>query len=81
MEAGTKDSWWGWLVTLMLLALIGFAWYCLSTGKTLEGVSIVVGVLISKVGTMIDFRYGSSKGSADKTQMIAKKTNDNENAG
>ena len=71
----TNDTTWGKLVALMLIALIVFGAYALITGKTLEGVSIIIGVLISKVGTLIDFKYGSSKGSQDKTNIIADANN------
>ncbi len=72
----TKDNWWGFLVTLMLLALIVFGSYCLKTGKSLEGIGIITGVLIGKLGTMIDFRYGSSKGSKEKDGSMSQLLNE-----
>ena len=72
MEANKKDYWWGPLTFLVLSALVIFGIYCLSTGRTLDGVALIVGVLISKLGTLIDFRYGSSQGSKSKTDLLAK---------
>ena len=58
-----KDMWWGPLVLLMLLAVIGFAAYALVTGKDLTVIAIVLTALLMKLGTMLDFRYGNSKKS------------------
>jgi len=60
-----KSNW--FILSLILLAaIIGFGFICLFTGKSLEGVSLIVGCLITKLGTLIDFMYGSSQGSKDK---------------
>jgi len=64
-----KDNWWGGLVLTMLLALIVFGAYCLSSGKTLDGIGVIVGVLVTKVGTMIDYRYGNSKEWQKKAEI------------
>ncbi len=71
-----KDNWWGFLVTLLLVALIVFGFYCLVYGKVLDGIGIIVGVLTAKLSTMIDFRYGSSKGSKEKTELLNAKKED-----
>lgn len=39
-------------------------------------VMMIVGVLVAKFGTIVDFFYGSSKGSADKTDAMAAKAPD-----
>lgn len=75
-----SDKMWGPLVFLMLVAIIGFAWYALTHKVSLEGIAIILGLLISKLGTLIDFRYGSSKGSKDKTDALVKEA-DSRNSG
>ena len=49
---------------------MGLAFYCLYTGKNIDAVSVVVAALILKLGTLLDFRYGSSAGSKEKTEML-----------
>lgn len=68
----TKDIWWGIITSLLLLALIAMAAYCLKTRQTLDGVALIIGGLSMKLGTLIDFRYGSSAGSKEKTELLAK---------
>jgi hypothetical protein len=70
-----RDIWWGPLTVLLLCALILFGVYCLRTGKSIEGIGVITGVLISKINTLVDFRYGSSKGSKDKTDLISNNKN------
>ncbi len=68
-----KDKMWGPTLWLMLLALIALAFYAMHIGKTLEGVGLIVGFLGAKAGTMIDYKYGSSAGSKEKTELMAKR--------
>ena len=66
-----NDKWWGPIVVIILGAIITFAGYALYTGKNLTVIEVVLTALIMKLGTMMDYRYGSSKGSRDKTDIIA----------
>lgn len=68
-----RDNWWGPLTLLMMIALIGFGVAAMRTGKTLDGVSLIIGGLLTNFGTMLNFRYGSSKGSKEKTELLNKK--------
>ena len=63
---------WFVLSMILLAAIIGFGFVCLFTGKSLAGVSLIVGCLITKLGTLIDYMYGSSQGSKDKDKMNEK---------
>lgn len=68
---GKDLGFWAFLF-LVTFALIGFGVACLMMGKTLDGISIIVGCLITQMGTLINYRYGSSKGSKDKTELLSK---------
>ncbi len=64
-----------WLVLLtMLWALIGFGIACLITGKTLDGVSIIIGALIGNISLLMNFKWGSSDGSKKKTELLNKQS-------
>lgn len=39
-------------------------------------IMLVVGVIIGKFGTVVDYFFGSSKGSSDKNDVIGKKSDD-----
>jgi hypothetical protein len=64
---------WQWLILVLvhLGAIIGLAWYALVTGKSLEIITVIVAALIMRVGTLIDYKYGSSEGSKTKTGLMA----------
>ena len=71
MEPNKQHDWsWGVTTWGILGALIAFAAVGLLMGKELTGILVIVGVLVSKLGTLIDFRYGSSKGSKDKETIL-----------
>ena len=60
-------------VLVLCLVLLGsFGFYCLETGKTLDGVGMVVGVLVTVVTNIVGFDWGSSAGSKGKDDMIGK---------
>lgn len=61
-----KDVWWGIIVVMLLLAVIGAGAYALVTGKELKGVEMILVQLFSFLTLLLSFRYGSSKGSKDK---------------
>ena len=60
------------VLVLCLLMLGGCGFYCLCTGKTLDGVGMVVGVLVTVVTNIVGFDWGSSAGSKGKDDMIGK---------
>lgn len=60
------DAWWGPLVLLMLLALIGFGYHSQIHNKSMDSANLVIGGLMTNLGMLLSFRYGSSKGSKDK---------------
>lgn len=60
------DAWWGPLTLIMLLALIGFGYYCQVYDKSMDSANLVIGGLMTNLGMLLSFRYGSSKGSKDK---------------
>ncbi len=64
-----KDIWWGIITMIMLLALIGFGWYSLAKGKTMDPANLVIGGLMTNMGMLLSFRYGSSKGSKEKDKQ------------
>lgn len=56
-------------VSVCLLLLLGY-----SIDVSMRDVAMVMlGMLASKYGTVVDFHYGSSAGSAAKDQIIAEK--------
>lgn len=63
---------WYTIVLILLAAIIFFGCYALITGKHLELISVVITALILRLGTMLDFKYGSSEGSKTKTTLMAK---------
>jgi hypothetical protein len=65
------DIQWLSIVMLLLLAIIGLAWYALVTGKNIQVIEVVLTALILKLGTMIDYKYGSSAGSKEKTELMS----------
>ena len=74
-DTTNKDWTWGAIVIIILLAIIGFGCYSLATGKDLKVIEVVLTALLMKFGTLIDFKYGSSKGSKEKTEMMAQRDN------
>lgn len=73
---GNKDMWWGWLTLLLLLAIIGFAAWSLYSGRQLSGVELIVGQLLSFITLLLGYRYGSSKGSKEKTELLTEREAD-----
>ena len=56
-----SDPWWGPLTLIMVLALCGFGWFAIAHKTSLDPAALVVGGLMAQLGTLINFRYGSSK--------------------
>lgn len=67
-----KDVWWGPLVLIMLLALIWFGCYSQLHNKSMDCANLVIGGLMTNLGMLLSFRYGSSKGSKDKDKRSDK---------
>ena len=40
-----------------------------------DAIMMVIGMLVAKVGTIVDWFFGSSKGSSDKTALLDKMVN------
>lgn len=68
-----RDKVWGRIVMVLLIAIVGFAAYSLVTGTDLDIIEVVLTALIMKFGTLMDYRYGSSKSSHEKTELLNKK--------
>lgn len=68
-----KDGQWLLVVLLMLLTIIAFGWYSLVTGKDLRSIESVLLLLTVRLGTLLDFRWGSSRSSQEKTELLNKK--------
>lgn len=62
------DKYWFWLVVMLMSALIVFGGYALVMGKSLEGASLIVGGIMTKLSTLIDFKYGSSEASPNPSK-------------
>lgn len=60
-------------MVFLLVAIVGLGFYCLVSGKNIDSISVVVAALVLKLGTLLDFRYGSSAGSKDKTELLSNK--------
>lgn len=62
------------VVTALLCMLAGTLWYLLNHDlpKTNEIIiSMIVGMLVTKIGTIVDFRYGGSQQSRKQTETNA----------
>jgi len=44
------------------------------TSKDQQTINLVIGALLGAFGTVVGYFYGSSKGSADKNEMVYKST-------
>lgn len=60
----------GALITVGFFATL---FYLIYSGTFVETINLVVGTLITAFGTVVGYFYGSSKGSADKTELMNKK--------
>ena len=68
-----NDKYWFWLVLLMGVPLVVYGGFCLIAHASLQGAELIIGGLMTKLSTLIDFRYGSSAGSKEKTELMNKK--------
>ena len=61
------------MYALGALITLGFfltLFYLIMQGTYPEAVNLVIGTLLASFGTVVGYFYGSSKGSADKTEML-----------
>mgnify|MGYP001184906596 CR=1 FL=1 len=61
----------GALITFGFFTTLGYLIY---KGDNPQGVNLIIGTLLTTFGTVVGYFYGSSKGSADKTDIIANST-------
>jgi hypothetical protein len=61
----------GAIVVLGILAIIGLLVYVPMPAENKDALMLVLGVLAAKFSDVIAYFFGSSKGSADKTQIMA----------
>ena len=60
--------------TLLYVAGVTTAWFagCSMSESVEKGVMFCFGWLFAKAGTVVDFIYGTSQGSEEKTRLIAR---------
>ena len=61
------------IVVVMTLNLVEILFKVSIPEGNRDAVMIVIGIITSKFSTIVDFFYGSSKGSSDKTDAMAAK--------
>ena len=62
------------------LVLIGFfavLWYLIYQGTFESTINLAIGSLIAAFATVVNYFYGSSKGSADKNNLLKKEERKN----
>ena len=69
-----KDIWWGLLTVLILGFMMWLMAYCLVTGKNMSGIADLRESIMGVLMLLIGYRYGSSKGSKDKTDLLKAST-------
>jgi hypothetical protein len=65
-----NDLLFGFVLCLMLLSIIGFAAYAMLTGKSLKEADGIILFLTSNCAFLLGYRWGSSKGSKEKDDII-----------
>lgn len=58
------------LGALVALGFFGITIFLISTGKYNDAVMLIIGALIGAFTTVVGYFFGSSKGSADKTELL-----------
>jgi len=71
-----KDYLFGVLIIAILFSLIGFGLLALLKNVDLNKATIVISFLTTNGAFLIGYRWGSSKGSKDKTDLLAKEQED-----
>jgi hypothetical protein len=63
------------LGAIVVIGFIALAVFLVVSGKYPDAVNLMVGAVISSFTLVLGYFYGSSKGSADKTEAINQKLN------
>jgi hypothetical protein len=58
------------LGTLVVLGCFGITIYLIYSGKYPDAFMLIIGALIGAFSTVVGYFFGSSKGSADKTELL-----------
>jgi hypothetical protein len=74
MNTPSNNTWGMIFLALILVSLVGVGLYCLSTGRSMEGSSMVVGALIAMGKDLMGYFWGSSVGSKEKDEVIKQLT-------
>jgi hypothetical protein len=69
----------GWIITAGFFIVLGMRLFITVPTDQLENVGMLIGALITAFTTVVQYRYGSSKGSADKSAAINMMTGKNSN--
>jgi hypothetical protein len=73
MQNKDKDYLFGVLMIMITVSLIAFGFLAVLMGVDLTKATIVTSFLTSSGGFLIGYRWGSSKGSKEKTELLAEK--------
>jgi hypothetical protein len=68
----TKEIYMYALGALVALGFFSITFYLIYSAKYDDAVMLIIGALISAFSTVIGYFFGSSKGSADKTELMNK---------
>jgi hypothetical protein len=60
----------GWIITAGFFAVLTVRMFVTIESTQLENIGMLIGALISAFTTVVQYKYGSSKGSADKTATM-----------
>ncbi len=63
----------GWIITMGFFIVLGIRLFIKIPTDQLENVGMLIGALITAFTTVVQYRYGSSKGSAEKTNLLTAK--------
>jgi len=67
-------TFWGLVILAVIVgALIFFGFFSLITGKSLEGIGVIITALISMASLLLGYFWGSSSGSKEKTKLLEAK--------
>jgi hypothetical protein len=61
----------GWIIVTGFFAVLGIRMFVTIPVNQLENVGMLIGALITAFTTVVAYRYGSSKGSADRAAQIS----------
>lgn len=71
-------NWGGFILTAVMLGLLSFALVALVVRviptENRDAFMVVVGMIVTKVGTMVDWHYGGTRSATKQTDIIDKQT-------